>query len=62
METVLISLVVFGIAVFAMAIGVIVSNKTIKGSCGGLNALFGGGACDICEMKDRCEKNQQHED
>lgn len=56
METFIITFIVFVIAISGMAIGVIISNRAIKGSCGGLNLLMGSSACDICDMKDRCEK------
>lgn len=56
MNTILITLTVFAIAFVGMAVGVILSNKTIKGSCGGVGALLGESACDMCDMKDRCEK------
>lgn len=36
------------LVVAAMAVGVIFSNKPIKGSCGGIQALGLGGECDIC--------------
>ena len=46
---------------FAMAIGVIVNNRAIKGSCGGLNDIDGlKGACDICEVKEQCKRRKQH--
>jgi len=53
---------VFLFVMVAMAIGVIISNRTIKGSCGGLNDIDGlSGACDICEGKKMCRKRRQME-
>ncbi|MFT4629490.1 MAG: hypothetical protein ACI8PV_000604, partial [Dinoroseobacter sp.] len=50
MNTFLLTFGIFTIAMMAMAIGVIVSNRAIKGTCGGLNDIDGlEGACDICE-------------
>ena len=44
----------------AMAVGVIVSNREIKGSCGGLNDIDGlAGACDICEVKEQCKRRKK---
>ena len=46
------AVVVFGLAILAMAVGSIFSNKPIQGSCGGLSARSGQGgdtACSICE-------------
>lgn len=43
--------VVFGIALFGMAIGVIISNRRIQGSCGGLSGLkdeHGRTLCEAC--------------
>ena len=56
MNTLLITLGVFAIAFIGMALGVIISNKTIKGSCGGIGNLMGGSACDLCSKKDQCDK------
>lgn len=48
MEIYLITFVVMLIIVAAMAIGAIVANKPIKGSCGGMSALGIDTECDIC--------------
>ena len=55
MEVILITTAVFLIAFTGMAIGVIIANKSIKGSCGGIGAIMGKSACDVCEMKNKCE-------
>jgi len=47
----LITIGVFAIALAAMAVGVILSNRQIKGSCGGLNNFkdsVGNPICDAC--------------
>jgi hypothetical protein len=58
MNIVLISALVFAIVFIGMAIGVIISNKEVKGSCGGIGALMGDAsrACDICAMKNKCRE------
>ena len=44
--------------VAAMAVGVLFSNKPIKGSCGGIQALGLGEKCDICGSNtDKCEES-----
>jgi len=48
---------VFMLAFFFMAIGAIIAGKVIKGSCGGIGALFGSSACDMCALKDKCESS-----
>ncbi len=47
------ALVIFLVALAGMAIGVIISNKRLKGSCGGIAGLKGPAgqtACDLCAM------------
>ncbi|MEP5765577.1 MAG: (Na+)-NQR maturation NqrM [Halieaceae bacterium] len=48
MITYLFAALVFGLVIAGMAVGVIFSNKPIKGSCGGMNAIGLDTACDIC--------------
>ena len=51
---------VFLLAMIAMSIGVILGNRAIKGSCGGLNDIDGlDGACDICEIKEQCTRRRK---
>ncbi len=38
-----------------MGVGVIFSNKRLKGSCGGLGQIMGED-CAFCSKKDKCEK------
>ncbi|MGB1702118.1 MAG: (Na+)-NQR maturation NqrM [Cycloclasticus sp.] len=58
MNTFLITFLVFLLVVTAMAVGVIFSNRKIKGSCGGLNNVDGlEGDCVLCSKK-KCEKKQ----
>ncbi len=47
----LIIFVIFLLYIIAMSIGVIVSNKPIKGSCGGLQQAGLKGKCSICGAK-----------
>ncbi len=54
--------VVFAIAIVAMSVGVIFSNRQIKGSCGGLASLHQGKltpACEMCGQKTKeCQELQ----
>ncbi|MFN4168956.1 MAG: (Na+)-NQR maturation NqrM [Pannonibacter phragmitetus] len=51
MATLAIAFVLFLIVVLGMAVGVIVSGRTIKGSCGGLNAISGADHCLVCKRE-----------
>lgn len=60
MATFLLSTLIFLVLFAAMAVGVIFSNKPIKGSCGGLNTIGLGGECEICGGdRDKCEEASQ---
>lgn len=47
-EAFLPAFLVFLIAFAGMAIGVIVSNRRVMGSCGGLSAIPGADRCGVC--------------
>jgi hypothetical protein len=44
----LVSMLVFGLVMAAMAVGVIAGRAPIKGSCGGMGALGIDTSCDLC--------------
>ncbi len=51
MATFLAAVLVFAAAFTGLAIGVIMSNRCLKGTCGGLNNIpghEGKSACDVC--------------
>ena len=48
MEIFIITFVVFLIIILIMSLGVMLMNKNIKGSCGGLNAIPGSDKCSVC--------------
>lgn len=57
MITVLLAFLLVTLIVAGMAVGVIFSNKPIKGSCGGIQAIGMGTDCDICGGDtQKCEK------
>ena len=58
MLTYLLAALVFGLVVTGMALGVILSNKPIKGSCGGIGALGLDTACEICGGNPRICKEE----
>ncbi len=49
METFVLAFIFLLLIVVGMAIGAIVMGKTIKGSCGGLNAVAGADKCLVCK-------------
>ena len=51
MDTLLLTFGILVIVMAGMAVGVIFSNKRIKGSCGGLNAIAGADHCIVCKLE-----------
>ncbi|WGL17246.1 (Na+)-NQR maturation NqrM [Microbulbifer bruguierae] len=50
------------LVITGMALGAIVQNKPLKGSCGGLNKIGMKKDCDICGGDDQeCEKEQERQ-
>ncbi|MEL7094049.1 MAG: (Na+)-NQR maturation NqrM [Pseudomonadota bacterium] len=48
MSTFILAFMLLGLVMVGMALGVIFMGKTIKGSCGGLNAVSGADKCMVC--------------
>ena len=48
MEIFVLTFVIFLIIIVIMSLGVMLMNKNIKGSCGGLNAISGSDKCSVC--------------
>ena len=48
MEVFIITFIIFLIIILIMSLGVMLMNKNIKGSCGGLNAISGSNKCSVC--------------
>lgn len=55
MSTFLLTPLVFGIFFMCLALGVILSNKRLKGSCGGLANMTGEDGKSMCEI---CPNNE----
>lgn len=51
MSTFVLAFGFFIIVMVGMSLGVILSNRTIKGSCGGLNAMEGVDHCLVCKRE-----------
>ena len=49
MTTFLLAFGLLMILMIGMALGVLLNGKTIKGSCGGLNAVAGADKCLVCK-------------
>lgn len=49
MTTFLIAFILLLVIVTGMSLGVLLMGKTIKGSCGGLNAISGADKCVVCQ-------------
>ncbi|MDF1781063.1 MAG: (Na+)-NQR maturation NqrM [Alcanivoracaceae bacterium] len=62
LATIIAAVVFIGIVIAAMAVGVIFSNKPIKGSCGGLANVGITGECEICGGNiEKCEEQADAE-
>lgn len=49
MSTFILAFVLLLIVMVGMSLGVMLMGKTIKGSCGGLNAISGADKCVVCQ-------------
>ena len=62
MLTFFLAMLVFILVVAGMAVGVIFSNKPIKGSCGGMSAIGIDSNCDICGGNPKvCEEETRNQ-
>ena len=57
-QMLLLTFIVLALCIAAMAVGVIFSNRKLKGSCGGLGAVMGED-CMFCEKKDQCDEEKK---
>jgi hypothetical protein len=53
----LIVVVILAIVLAAMAVGVLLGRKPIRGSCGGLGNATGGSSCSVCSNRDKCSES-----
>ena len=57
MNEFILGFIVISIAFFCLAIGLILRNQPIKGSCGGIANLNDGSTCEICGRSDTSNCN-----
>ncbi|MBL88435.1 MAG: hypothetical protein CMD80_02995 [Gammaproteobacteria bacterium] len=57
MNEFILGFIVISIAFFGLAIGLILRNQPIKGSCGGIANLNDGSTCEICGRSDTSNCN-----
>ena len=48
MATIILSVVIALLVFAGMAVGLMFGRQPIKGSCGGMSAMAGGGSCSVC--------------
>lgn len=62
MELFFIVFFVMLVLIVAMSVGVLMGNKPISGSCGGMSALNMEVACDVCGGdKTKCENEEEYD-
>lgn len=49
MSTFVLAFILLTLVMLGMSLGVMLMGKTIKGSCGGLNAISGADKCVVCK-------------
>ena len=52
MNEFILGFIIMSVAFIGLAIGLIIKNQPIKGSCGGIANLTDGSTCDICGRSD----------
>ena len=58
MNTLFVTFIIMGLSFVGLALGLILRNQPIKGSCGGMANLESGSPCQICGRTDpsNCDK------
>ena len=58
MNTLIVTFIIMGLSFSGLALGLILRNQPIKGSCGGMANLESGSPCQICGRTDpsNCDK------